>query len=81
MVIHVHQKNGPKLFIPLPTGLIFNGITAGIAARATPKTDTPMNAAQLRRLFAAVRHYKQKHPDWVLVDVRSADGDRVKITL
>ncbi len=81
MVIRIRSQDGPNLTIPLPTGLVFNGITAEIAARATRSTVAPMNAAQLRRLFAAIRHYKKKHPDWVLVEVRSADGDYVKITM
>ncbi len=79
MLIRIQEHGGVNLTIPLPTGLVCNAITAEIAAQAAKKQGVPMKAADLRRLFAAIRHYKRKHPDWVLVDVQSADGDRVSI--
>ena len=36
---------------------------------------------QLARFFQAARQYKRKHPDWVMVEVQSADGDYVYVKL
>ena len=80
MRIQVNDGNR-RIVIPLPTGLVFNSLTASIAVRAAAEHGVVMSAAQMRRFFRAVKAYKRAHPDWVLVDVQSADGEAVKIKL
>ena len=80
MRIQVNDGNR-RIVIPLPTGLMFNSLTAGIAVRAAAEHGVVMSAAQMRRFFRAVKEYKRTHPEWVLVDVQSADGEAVKIKL
>lgn len=81
MQIRINAKDGPNLWIPLPTGLMFNSLTAPIAARAAAQSGVNITARQMNRLFDAVRRYKKAHPDWVLVEVQSADGDDIRIKL
>lgn len=81
MEIRIRSKEGPNLWIPLPTGLIFNRLTAPIAARAMAQYGAGLSAGQLTRFFAAVKRYKRTHPDWVLAEVQSADGDYVLVKL
>ncbi len=81
MVIRVRSKDGPNLFIPLPTGLFCSRLTAGIAARAASKSGVSITPEQMTALFRSVRRYKRLHPDWVLAEVQSADGDYVYVRL
>lgn len=81
MQIRIREKDGTNRWIPLPTGLIFNGLTASIAAKTASGYGVTITARQMNRLFAIVRRYKKAHPDWVLVDVQSADGDHVMVKL
>lgn len=81
MIVRVRSKDGPNLTIPLPTGLLCNRLTAGIAAKAMAQNGVNATPAQMVRFFQTVRRYKRKHPDWVLVEVQSADGDYVYVKL
>lgn len=81
MRIRVKEKDGSNLFIPLPTGLICNRLTALIAARTMSGMGAGVSASQLARLFRELKRYKKKHPDWVLAEVQSADGDYVYVKL
>ncbi len=74
MVIRMKSLEGPNLTIPLPTALVLNPITAKIAAH-----QSDLNFRQLNRLFQTIRACKKQHPDWVLAEVRSADGTKITI--
>lgn len=81
MIVKIRSKNGPNLFIPIPTGLFCNRLTAGIAAKAMEQNGVNATAEQMVRLFRTVRKYKRKHPHWVLAEVQSTDGDYVYVKL
>ena len=81
MIIKIRSQDGPNLSIPIPTGLFCNRLTAGFAARAMEQNGYTATPEQMVRLFRAIRQYKRKHPDWVLVEVQSADGDYVYVKL
>lgn len=81
MVVRVRAKDGPNLFIPIPTGLFCNRLTAGFAAKAMAQNGCAATPAQMAKLFRTVRRYKRKHPDWVLTEVQSANGDYVSVKL
>lgn len=69
----------------LPTGIIFSRGTAWLADTVGRKyagdamKDIPPEA--LKNLFAEIRRIKRRYGKWELVDVESADGEKVKITL
>lgn len=81
MRIRVKEKDGSNLFIPLPTGLICNHLTAFIAARMAVEVGIKLSPGQLVRLFTELKRYKKQHPEWVLAEVHSADGDYVSVKL
>ena len=82
MQIRIREKDGANLFIPLPTGLVFNRLTAWIAARAAAEHGGfSIAPGRLYALFSAAKRYKKAHPDWTLVEVWDSDGDYVKIKL
>ena len=81
MIVKIRSQSGPNLFIPIPTGLFCNRLTAGLAAKAMQQNGWNATPEQMVRFFQAARQYKRKHPDWVLAEVRSSDGDYVYVKL
>ena len=81
MVVKIRSADGPNLFIPIPMGLFCNRLTAGIAAKAMEQNGWTATPAQMAKLFRCLRQTKRRHPDWVLVEVQSADGDYVRVKL
>ncbi len=70
-----------NLNLRFPTGLVLNRVTAGIVARALGKKGLPLSRKQMVCCIRALNRYRKTHPDWVLVEVNSADGDRVEMKL
>lgn len=82
MKIHVMERGVQKINLRLPTGLLLNRVTAYLAPHFTKKNDgMPITGAQAYRLIRALKEYKAGHPEWVLVEVDSANGDHVEIRL
>ena len=81
MIIKVRSEEGPNLFIPIPTGLFCNRFTAGFAAKMMEQNGWYATPEQMVRFFRAARQYKRKHPDWVMVEVQSSNGDYVYVKL
>ena len=81
MIVKIRSQDGPNLTIPIPTGLFCNRLTAGIAARVMARNGMNASPEQLARLFRCIRRVKHRHPDWVLVEVQSANGDQVYVKL
>ena len=70
-----------NLCIPFPTGLVFNDLTAAIAPKFLEQNGITITAKQARKVIRAMRKFKRRHRDWVLVEVQSADGDYVEVKL
>ena len=81
MIIKIRSTEGPNIFIPIPTGLFCNRLTAGIAAKMMEQNGMHATPEQMVRFFRAARQYKRKHPDWVMVEVESSTGDYVFVKL
>ena len=45
------------------------------------KQDVHISSKDLYRFMKAVRCYKKAHPDWLLAEVNSADGERISVIL
>lgn len=75
------KDGGRQIRIPFPAGLVLNGLTAGIAARTASEYGVEVTPAQMRKLFRVIRECKRQHPDWDIVDVQRACGQRVNIKL
>ncbi len=87
MHIVVREKDGKKINIRLPSGLVFNGLTAKIAEVAIKKNggeDAPqITAAQFRRLFREIKTGRRilHERGMTLVEVSEKDGDYVLVDL
>lgn len=68
----------------LPTNLIFSRLVLRLALKHSSingrKIDV-LTAEAADALSAEIRRIKKRHGTWELVEVRSADGETVKITL
>lgn len=86
MKIHVKDEDLSFVLV-LPTRLLLSRTVARLVARVLIKcvsednvqVDTLLNT--LERIFAELRRVKDRHRKWVLLDVTSSDGDRIKIEL
>ena len=69
----------------IPTGLIFNRFTAGIAVHTlrkyTPGQWQHLTPEQMNALFYELRRIKDRYGSWEMVDVQSGDGEKVKVIL
>lgn len=81
MRIIVDTTNDKNIHITLPTGLILNRLTALIAAKAAQKNGVMVTYEQIYSLLTALKDFKRINGDWTLVEVESADGNYVKITI
>ena len=81
MIVKVRAKDGPNLTIPIPTSLLCNRLTAGFSAKMMEQNGMHATPEQMVRFFRAVRQYKRKHPDWVMVEMESSTGDYVYVKL
>lgn len=81
MRIKVKDGETFRLNLPLPTGLVLNRLTAGFACKAMEENGVQITYRQMVKLICAIKAYKRSHPDWVLVEVRSAGGEEVSVQI
>ena len=65
----------------IPTGLVFNRLTAAAIAKEAGKYGVKLSPRQTCILIKALKEYRRTHPDWVLAEVRGADGEYVFVKL
>ena len=83
MNIHI-QWSGHNIRLALPTSLVFHRRILRFALgniRMDGVTANGLSRQQTDTLSAEIRRIKKKHGTWTLVEVESADGERVTVTL
>ena len=81
MKIVVTTKEGPNIWLPIPSGLVLNRFVAGFAARHLKQYGLHITKEQAVMFVKALNRYRHKHPEWVLLEVESSSGEYVKIKL
>ncbi len=88
MRISVREKGKRKFALLLPSRLIFNPLTATLAAGIINKhlekkdiSSAKISAHTLRRFSRSIMKYKRRNRGWKLVEVEKGDGTRVLIKL
>lgn len=82
MKISVNSGGKPVVRLALPSGLVFNRFSATLLLpRILEENGIHISGKDARMLVKGIRDYQKKHRDWVLIEVDSADGDRVLIKL
>ena len=80
MRIIVRDKD-THLNLPIPTRLVFNGLTAGLLCWGLEKHGTHVSRKQLMVFVKELHRFRRRHPKWTLVEVEGPEGEQVKITL
>lgn len=80
MKIRIRSEDA-NFSLPVPTGLVLNPITAGVLAKLSREYSVSVTGGQILRLFSAIKQFRRRHKDFVLVEVHSADGEEVLIKL
>lgn len=77
MRIKVKENSRWALRLSIPTWLFLNRFTAFIISRG----DKDITYKQAWTLFRAIKTFRRRNGKWKLVEVHSADGDEVEITI
>lgn len=81
MKIVVKSNGGKKLHIPIPTGIVLNRFTAAFAPKYLKKQGIHVTKEQAVAFVQELNRYRSKHPEWVLVEAKTTDGEYVEIKL
>lgn len=77
----ISVKGDPNINLAIPSGLVLNSLTASLLPIYLRKYDVHIPAAQARKFVRALNRYRKAHPEWVLVEVLSSQGETVCIRL
>lgn len=81
MRIVVKSNERPNIQLPIPTGLVLNRFAARFVSRYLKDYGINISKEQTITFIKALNQYRRKHPNWVLLEVQSSDGEYVKIKL
>lgn len=81
MKIVVITNEGPNIRLPIPSGLVLNRFVAGFAPKYLKEYGIDITKEQAVLFVKALNQYRRKHPEWVLAEVQSSDGEYVKVKL
>ena len=81
MKIVVKSNEGPNIWLPIPSGLVLNRFVAGFVPKYLKGYGLDITKEQAIWFVKALNQYRRKHPEWVLAEVQSADGEYVKVKL
>ena len=81
MKIVVTSKDGPNIRLPIPSGLVLNRFVAGFAPQYLKEYGIDISKEQAVVFVKALNRYRHEHPEWVLVEAQSSEGDYVKIKI
>lgn len=87
MKITIKEKEKKAICIRFPTRLALNNLTARIATskRVMEKLDEkdvpPLTYPQMKAVVRAIHEARRRFPDWTLVEVEEADGEKITVKL
>lgn len=81
MKIVVKSNEGPNIWLPIPSGLVLNRFVAGFVPKYLKGYGLDITKEQAILFVKALNQYRRIHPEWVLAEVQSSDGEYVKVKL
>ena len=81
MKIVVKSNDGPNIWLPIPSGLVLNRFVAGFAPQYLKEYDIEITKEQAVVFVKALNQYRHKHPEWMLAEVQSSNGEYVKVKI
>lgn len=79
MRIVIESKEGQRLRLWFPTGLALNAGTLALGQKYLSRYG--VSRQQATTFLHLLNQYHRRQRDWILVEVESADGDYVQISL
>ena len=71
-----------NLKLPVPTCILLNRLTAAsLIRKANQKYGCAVDPRLTGKLLKALKVYRDSHPEWVFIEVLSANGENISITL
>lgn len=80
VVIKDSDHRFPIVFY-FPTGLVLNRLTAYLAPTVLKNSDITLTRQQALRFVKELKRCKKRFNGWKIVEVVSADGERVEVKL
>ena len=81
MRIEVKNMGERDIRLRIPTGLLFNPVTALILPATAKSQGVRITARQAMAFIKVLHSCKRRFPNWVMVEVEDADGGTVKIQM
>ena len=82
MVIRIQPSDGHKIVIPIANGLICNSLSERLVVNELRKQgNIDIQPEHIGLLFKEIKNIRKNFGRLTIVDVESADGDRVKIDI
>ena len=81
MRIVVENKGEKDIHLFLPTGLLFNPVTALFIPAASKKYGVRITTRQAMAFVKALHNCKRRFPNWVMVETEDAEGGKVEIKM
>ena len=79
----VIKSEKTNLFIILPTSLILNRLSATIAIKIikSKQPSIDISGYDFKKFINSIKNYKRQHKRWEVVNISSADGEIVFVSL
>ena len=76
-------KDGRHMDLLIPMGLLCNGFVLRLLLKSMDRAAVlpPLSGDAVRKIMMELRRIQKKYGSWDLIDVQSADGERVHIRL
>lgn len=81
MKLQVITDEEKQIDINLPTILLLNRVSVNIICKKLKEHNVYVNKKDLIKILKLCRKYKKKNPSFVLLEVDSADGEHIEITI
>ena len=81
MRIIIKESGSRTIKLRFPTALALNRLTAYLAPRVLKGSEVTVTRQQAVRLIKELKRCKKRFKGWKIVEVESADGERVEIKL
>lgn len=81
MQIVVRSPGARGIQIRLPSAVVLNPLTARAFSAFLKQKGVQITVKQAFAILGAINRYRRSHPEWVLVEVQSSDGEWIEITI
>ena len=68
--------------LPIPMRMLENRLIVGkLTGALNRRWGLSVDAGQLETLLQAARSFRRTHPEWILLEIESADAEGIRITV